>query len=262
MAIRSFDHNFLNHFGINNFFQKEKKGGQKSVHFIERGGVKQVMKLFDGGKDVRFDREMEIYSKYSDLDGIPKIYEMCEYEGETLIFEQFIEGHTLSDIITTYQGNNDSIGNLLKRIFEILKPIWNGRYVHRDIKPENIIIKPDKTPVVIDFGIARDLDSASITGTGAQPGTWKWAAPEQYAGIKDMISYRTDFFSLGLIAYFLYHQKLPFGNTVMEIDAKFKSGDENFAVDIDCKLTNFLIESLKFKASHRPKDYDDLIKLI
>jgi serine/threonine protein kinase len=169
---------------------------------------------------------------------------------------------TLSEISVNYHANNDSIVKLLKEIFEILTPIWKDRFVHRDIKPENIIIKPDGKPVVIDFGIARDLDSASITGTGAQPGTWKWAAPEQYAGIKDMISYRTDFFSLGVIAYFLYHQKLPFGNNAVDIDAKFKSNDESFVIEAGCKLNNFLIESMRFKASHRPKDYDDLIKLI
>jgi hypothetical protein len=64
MAIRNFNADFLKHFDIESFFQKEKKGGQKSVHFVNRGGIKQVMKLFDGGKDHRFDREMEIYSKY------------------------------------------------------------------------------------------------------------------------------------------------------------------------------------------------------
>lgn len=262
MAITNFNNDFLNHFEIQKFFQKEKKGGQKSVYFVERNGVKQVMKLFNGGKDDRFIREMQIYEKYKTIDGIPKIFNITEFEGEALTFEQYINGNTLIDIVANYKENNELIVQLVKRIFEILIPIWKDRYVHRDLKPENIIIKPNGFPVIIDFGIARDLDSVSITGTGAQPGSLKWAAPEQYAGQKDMISYRTDFFSLGVIAYYLYHQRFPFGDKPHDIAIKFKSGDESFKMANGCNMINFLKEAMKFKPSHRPKDYNDLIKLL
>jgi eukaryotic-like serine/threonine-protein kinase len=117
--------------------------------------------------------------------------------------------------------------------------------------------------MILDFGIARDLGETSITGTGGlQPGTWKWAAPEQYAGQKDMISYRNDSFSVGVMAYFLYHKKLPFGNYAEDIDAKFKSGDESCSIADACGLKPFLTEAMRFKPSHRPKDIEDLIKLI
>ncbi len=47
------------------------------------------------------------------------------------------------------------------------------------------MIRSDGTPVLIDFGIARDLGDTSITGTGgAQPGTWKWAAQSNMPGIR------------------------------------------------------------------------------
>ncbi len=95
-----------------------------------------------------------------------------------------------------------------------------------------------------------------------QPGTWKWAAPEQYAGQKDMISYRTDFFSIGVIAYYSYYQRLPFGNNAKEIDTKFKSRDESFVTNTDCQLNRFLMEAMKFRPAHRPKNIEDLIKLL
>lgn len=263
MGTRGFKTDFLAHYGINNFFKPDIKGGQKSVHFIERDGKKQVMKIFDGGKDQRFEREMKIYEKYKESDGIPNIYEVSEYEGETIVFEEFIEGETLENITDKYTGDNTKIKDLMHRLFEILTPIWKDKYVHRDIKPANIIIREDGTPVILDFGIARDLAETSITGTGGlQPGTWKWAAPEQYAGQKDMISYRTDFFSLGVMAYFLYHEQLPFGRQAADIDAKFKSGDESCIIADTCGMKDFLTEAMRFKPSHRPKDIEDLIKLI
>jgi serine/threonine protein kinase len=263
MGSKGFKPDFLKFYKINEFFQAEKQGGQKSVYFVIKDGKKQVMKILNGVKDQRFEREMKIYEKYKGSNGIPKIYDICEYDGETVVFEEYIEGDTLEDIVEKYFGDEIKIKNLIYALFEILTPIWKDKYVHRDIKPANIIIRPDGTPVILDFGIARDLGETSLTGTGGlQPGTWKWAAPEQFAGQKDMISYRTDFFSLGVLTYFLYHAKLPFGKKPEEIDTKFKSGDESCLIAEKCNMKDFLIEAMRFKASHRPKNIEDLAKLI
>jgi len=124
MAIRRFDEEFLTKFGIEGFFAKEKKGGQKSVHFVHRKGIKQVLKLVDGGRDERFEGEMEIYDKFKHLKGIPKVFEIVEHDDEVVVFEQFVEGDTLSDILTKYQKDNVAIKELMSNLFLILKPIW------------------------------------------------------------------------------------------------------------------------------------------
>src|SRR5881275_24064 len=106
MGSKSFKSDFLRYYGIENFFQPDKKGGQKSVHFVVRKGTPQVMKIFDGGKDERFEREMMIYERFKYSDGLPNIFEKSEYEGETIVFEEFIEGSTLEDIIDNYTTDN------------------------------------------------------------------------------------------------------------------------------------------------------------
>jgi serine/threonine protein kinase len=263
MGTRSLKQEFLDHFGIASFFKPEKKGGQKAVYFPVIKGEKKVMKILEGTRDARFEREMKIYDKYKGTDGIPLIYSIDDYDGDTVVFEQYIEGETLDDVVKYYAGDGQKVKGLLQNLFNILTPIWKDKYVHRDIKPANIIIRPDGRPVILDFGIARDLGDSSITATGGlQPGTWKWAAPEQYAGEKDMISYRTDFFSIGVVMYFLYRQQLPFGNTISDIDARFKSGDESFTIETECPIKEFLTEAMRFKASYRPKDIEDLAKFI
>jgi serine/threonine-protein kinase len=254
---------FKNHYSITGFFKGEKKGGQKSVHFVIRDNKNQVLKIFPGGADERFKREMKIHEEFKDCDGIPKIFEVDEYHGETLLFEEFIEGEALEDIVSSYKGQNDKIKALISDLFVIMSPVWVKNFVHRDIKPANIIIRPNSKPVVLDFGIARDLSDSSITGTGGlQPGTWKWAAPEQYYGLKEMISYRTDFFSLGVLVFYLYHNVLPFGKSPEDIDAKFKSGDESFPIAEACCLKEFLKETMRFRVAERPRNIDDLYKLI
>jgi serine/threonine-protein kinase len=262
MAIQTFTADFLKQYEITEFFQNEKKGGQKTVHFPIVNGNKQVLKLFPGGKDERFDREMEIYEKFKHLNGLPRIITVSEYNGEVVLFEEFIEGHTLVDIIPAYAGNEEMVHALILKICTIMQPIWEDRYVHRDFKPHNIIIKENGDPVIIDFGIARNLGAASITATGWQPKSWMFASPEQYAGDKDKISYRTDFFSLGALAYYLYYQKLPFGNTEAEITQKFQSKKESFDVHDSFKLKNFCIETMKFSPAERPRLITDLLNLL
>lgn len=262
MAIQTFTSDFLQQYEISDFFQGEKKGGQKAVHFPIIKGERQVLKLFPGGKDERFDREMEIYEKFKALNGVPKIISISEYNGEVVLLEEFIEGDTLADIVVNYKGDEKKVNDLMINIFAIMKPIWEAKYVHRDIKPHNIIIRKDGTPVMIDFGIARDLGAASITGTGWQPKSWMFGSPEQYSGDKDKISYRTDFFSLGALAYFLHYQCLPFGSNEAEIGQKFKDKNETFVVDDSFKLKDFCTETMKFSPAERPRLIDDLLNLL
>jgi serine/threonine-protein kinase len=262
MSINSLNQAFLDQFKISGFFQPEKKGGQKVVYFPTIEGENYVLKHFPGGKDDRFDRELEIYEKFKHISGITKVLKVEIYGKDILVFEEFIPGDTLGDILPSYQGNASLIAQLMKNIIVILKPIWKERYVHRDLKPENIIIKADGTPTIIDFGIARDLDAASITGTGWQPKSWRFAAPEQFAGDKDQISYKTDFFSLGVLTYASYFQRLPFGNTEAEVSARYKGMDRSFVSDPGFTLNNFCGAAMKFSPAERPRLIEDLYNLL
>ncbi len=262
MSSQTFTKAFEDHFGITGYHRPKTSGGQKDVHFPTVNGKDIVMKLLRSRRDARFDREMVIYEKYKDSPGIPKIISIEDYNGEVIIFEEFIAGETLSDIIPSYHNDCQAIKFLAKDLFDILNPIWQEGYVHRDIKPENIIIQSNRKPVLIDFGIARDLGSQTLTAAGFQPMSWMFASPEQYVGNKDMISYRTDFFSIGALLYYLFHQKLPFGNSESEIGARFKTADESFVCNSGFDLTSFCTEAMKFKVSERPRSIEDLYKLI
>ena len=118
-------------------------------------------------------------------------------------------------------------------------------------------------PVVLDFGIARALDDETITAAGTQPLTWSFASPEQYLGNKNLISYRTDFFCLGIIAYYLFTGKLPFGNTRKEVDINFQSNSYILDFENETKvLSNFCENVLKFNTSERPGKIATYLKLL
>ncbi|MEY9933517.1 serine/threonine protein kinase [Catenulispora sp. GP43] len=75
----------------------------------------------------------------------------------------------------------ENAGTLIARLAEALAAMHAAGLVHRDLKPSNILLAPDG-PRVIDFGIARAADLASLTTTGRLPGTPGYMAPEQIEG--------------------------------------------------------------------------------
>ena len=82
---------------------------------------------------------------------------------------------------------------------------------HRDIKPDNVMLEPDGTVRVLDFGIARAVqDDAPITRTGEIVGTPEYMAPEQLLDGPDAIDARTDVHALGVLAYELLTGRSPF----------------------------------------------------
>src|SRR5262249_47650132 len=83
--------------------------------------------------------------------------------------------------------------------------------LHRDLKPSNILLTPDGTPKIADFGLAKNLeDDPTETLTGAIAGTPAYMAPEQAMGERAQIGPATDVFSLGVIFYELLTGRRPF----------------------------------------------------
>lgn len=251
---------FCKYFKIDNIVEVKPKSGQKQVFIVEIEREIFALKVIPGA-DERIARELQIYDRFKDNPGIPKVISVKKYGDELVIIEEFIKGEDLNKIAATYVNDSYRVRRLIADISEILTHIWIQKCIHRDLKPNNIIIQEDGKPIVLDFGIARDLDDETITPTGFQPFTWNFGSPEQYFFKKELISYRTDFFCLGIIGYYLYTGNLPFGKNRFSIAEAFTGPQKIFDVHNE-EMNDFFNSVLKYSVAERPRTIDQFNKLL
>ena len=117
----------------------------------------------------------------------------------------------------------------LGRALRYLRPIGRAldfahrkNVVHRDVKPANVMVTHDGHIYVTDFGIAKALDSSSLTGSGGLIGTPYYMAPEQCRGRR--VTPLVDQYALGVMTYQMVSGQLPFdGDSAVEILTKHVS---------------------------------------
>lgn len=134
---------------------------------------------------------------------IPELLAFFEQDQRFYLVQEFIDGQSLFDILTT-QGpfNEQQVRSAFCQLLPILQFVHERQIIHRDIKLSNIIRQPDGNLVLIDFGgsMSAGADFRSITGT---PG---YAAPEQLQG---QVHPASDLYSLGVIGLRLLTAGLP-----------------------------------------------------
>ncbi len=131
---------------------------------------------------------------------------------------EFVDGVPLNAHVRQDALPTEKRVALLATICDAIHHAHQKGVIHRDLKPANILITPEGTPKVLDFGVARavdpDLQATTLhTGAGQIIGTIPYMSPEQIAGRSDEVDIRSDVFALGCIAYELFSGRLPFDVT-------------------------------------------------
>lgn len=252
------------------------KGGQKSVSLAELAdGTKVVVKVAPIVSTAGLQRMVRECSLLRQLDNayFPKNYDAGLDIGSMSLttVEEYIEGDTLMNRSKDF-SDKVSIKSLLLKLIDGLEVVWKMNIVHRDLKPANIIIRPDGSPCIIDFGIARFLDMDSLTDTLSPigPNTPLYASPEQMNNSKHLIDMRTDFYALGIIALELYLGIHPFHPsvvpnselTIIDNMRKGKYATSTATVSEDSSISAMVGQLLQQQPYMRPRDYNQLRQLV
>jgi tetratricopeptide (TPR) repeat protein len=142
--------------------------------------------------------------------GIVQIYDIGEHRGVPYFSLELCAGGSLAQKLRGAPLPFEAAAALVQKLALAMQAAHSQHIIHRDLKPGNILLTADGEPKITDFGLAKKLDDAGHTRTGAIMGTASYMAPEQARGDNHAISPRADIYSLGSIFYELLTGRPPF----------------------------------------------------
>jgi len=155
----------------------------------------------------RFDREAKAQAKFSHPNIVP-VYDYGETDGVPYLVMEYLPGDTLKQKMDEPIDWRQAVRWLMP-VADALGYAHAHGVIHRDVKPANILFDNKGDPVLMDFGIAKVLetDEATLTGTGFGVGTPEYMAPEQWQGKP---SESSDQYALGVVLYEMLTGQKPY----------------------------------------------------
>ncbi len=144
---------------------------------------------------------------------IVQVYDFNHDHDTFYMVLEYVQGVTLEERLAdlAQQGQRLSLPEVRRMMGEIITAVGYAHsqgMVHRDLKPANIMVRPDGSTTLMDFGVVKMLGGDQHTATGAVMGTISYMAPEQIKGLR--ADHRADLYALGAILYELVAGHRPF----------------------------------------------------
>ena len=164
----------------------------------------------------RFQREARALAKLRHPN-LMHIYTVGEHEGRPYFAMEYVRGSTLSAVIARAgRMPPPQAAHVAAEVMSALDKVHEAGIVHRDIKPGNVMVDEDGRAILMDFGLARQVQDAPLTADHTVLGTPNYMSPEQAEGKK--LDARADIYSLGIVIYEMLAGAPPFhGKTSFEI---------------------------------------------
>ncbi len=217
----------------------------------------------------RFEREIDLLQQI-DTPYVIKLYDWAVrepfpelHQAISYIVAEYVEGHALSDIIDTRAplSEPDSL-TIARQVAHGLAAIHRLGIIHRDVKAQNIMITPENHAKLIDFGIAKGKDHATLTDPMHFAGTLYYAPPEQILESRT-VDHRADIYALGVVMYEMLTGTLPvkareFGT----VASRIISGNLDPIVGVTQPVENLVNKMLAHRVETRMGSAEEVIERI
>lgn len=194
------------------------RGGMASVIAVRDVRNSEVLALklllpLDGTDEAqnRFRREFRALSRLHHPN-VLRVFESGIHRGRPWFTMELLDGHDLrveADLLQERPAAERfaRIERILREVARALAYVHERGLVHRDVTPGNLMVLPDGSVKLMDFGVVKE-DGGDMTAVGELIGTVAYMAPEQITG--EVVDERTDLYSLGAVLYLLLTGKRPF----------------------------------------------------
>jgi serine/threonine protein kinase len=188
---------------------------------------------------------------------IVNVYALRETDYGIFIVMEYVSGMTLADKVS--RGGPLSWRKALPIFRQLLSGLGHAHeagVLHRDIKPRNILITPENQVKIMDFGLAKILQSSDVTVTQTRAGTLYYMSPEQVKGLS-RVDNRSDLYSLGMTFYEVLTGKVPFNRDdpelkILETIVKQKlPPPTQYVPEIPADLSAIIMKSLEKEPDKR-----------
>ena len=174
--------------------------------------------LVDPDLVLRFVREAELLARVQHP-GVVRVHEVGRDEAGAFLLTELVEGRPLAELVARGEEEPARAAELVGQLCQAVEALHRAGLVHRDLKPENVLLRPDGRPVLLDFGLARELDREGLTRTGELLGTPAYMAPEQVQDAR-AVDARTDVYGLGALLYALLRGRPPYSGGPLQVLAE------------------------------------------
>lgn len=127
------------------------------------------------------------------------VYSIDSVNSVPFIAMEIVDGVSFKELLEDFVFSTDGAIPMFEQMLEGLKCLHENRIIHRDMKPHNLVLRSDGQVKILDFGIAKHVESMEHTRSGVVVGTVPYMPPEVRAGV--IASARSDLWSLGAIFY-------------------------------------------------------------
>ena len=192
------------------------RGGMATVYLARDGELDRLVALKvlsphlaeEESFRARFLREARLTARLVHAN-VVQVYDVGEDERGPFIVMEYVEGETLAAELARRRtfAPEEAVG-LALQLCAGLEAAHAAGLVHRDIKPHNVLLRRDGVAKIVDFGIARAIDTTLHTEQGAILGTAAYLAPEQARG--EPVTAVADLYALGIVLYELLTGRRPF----------------------------------------------------
>ena len=212
---------------------------------------------------LRFQREANAASGLNHPN-IVDVYDVGDDKGRYYIVMELMTGTTLKELIAR-RGSLDKYEavSIMEQLIKALDKAHENQVIHRDIKPQNILVQPDGTVKLTDFGIALAEDALQLTKSDSVMGSVHYLAPECSRG--EGASIQSDIYALGVVLYELLVGDVPFrGDAPVEIAMKHMRDPfpsiQKFNPSLPNSLVNVIAKATHKNRIHRYANAEDFLE--